>query len=206
MDLSDWREEYTKYNLKEADLSDNPHELFRIWFGQAVSDNNPEPNAMVLATSSIEPNARVVLLKEHNDSGFVFYTNYESQKAKDIERNPKVSLLFYWPLSQRQVRISGNAFKTTPEESRSYFDTRPHKSKISAIASPQSQPIKMDDLVERVREVERLANFEMPTNWGGYQVFAERFEFWQGQEGRLHDRIVYKNLDINQWEVFRLAP
>ncbi len=207
MDLSQWREDYNKYNLKEADLKDNPFELFKLWFEKATEDKNPEPNAMVLSTiSEGKPKARVVLLKEIEDNKFVFYSNYKSNKGKEIEANPNVQLLFFWIMSQRQVRITGTVSKLSREKAATYFATRPIESQISAIASPQSQRITMEELLERVDAIGQKENIECPEHWGGYAVEVTEFEFWQGQSGRLHDRIVYKKIEGDQWEIFRLAP
>jgi pyridoxamine 5'-phosphate oxidase len=207
MDLSQWREDYNKYNLKEKDLCDTPFELFSQWFQKASEDNNPEPNAMVLSTvAEDKPQARIVLLKEIEDRKFVFYTNYQSNKGKELEINPNAQLLFLWIFSQRQVRISGKVSKLPRAKAIAYFDSRPIDSKISAIASPQSQKITMSELLERVDEVGATSDLTCPEHWGGYALDAVEFEFWQGQSGRLHDRIVYKKREGDKWEIFRLAP
>jgi len=208
MNLSDWRVEYDKYNLHEEDLPHEPLILFTSWFDKAVEDNNPEPNAFVLSTvsSDCQPRSRVVLLKEVEDKNFVFYTNYKSQKGLDIETNSNVSMLFYFPLSQRQIRIQGKARKLSREKAIEYFATRPLESQISAMASSQSQPITRDELIRKASELRSNGKIECPSDWGGYAINPTYFEFWQGQPGRLHDRIVYKLDAISGWNQHRIAP
>lgn len=207
MDLRDWRQNYDKYNLDESSLPIEPYDLFDLWFSQAISDNNPEPNAMSIATSSDnKPSTRIVLLKEIEDEKFVFYTNYESRKGRDLVSNPEVSLLFYWPMSQRQVRIYGQASKLDREKAIQYFATRPIESQISAIASPQSSKISKRELIDKSTEISKQTQFLCPENWGGIAVEPYEIEFWQGQPGRLHDRIVYKKNLSSLWEMYRLAP
>lgn len=206
MDLKDWRLDYNKYNLKEEDIPSEPFSLFREWFERASTDQNPEPNAMILSTSAPNPNARVVLLKELKDDGFVFFTNYNSAKGQEIDNNNDVSLLFFWPMSQRQVRICGKATKISRERSEAYFSSRPIESQISAMASPQSQEIKGEELLKRIEEIKEQNNIECPSFWGGYTVIPSSIEFWQGQIGRLHDRWRFKKSSANLWEISRLAP
>jgi len=206
MNLQDWRLDYNKYNLKQEDLPSEPFLLFKEWFEKASTDQNPEPNAMILSTSAPNPNARVVLLKEVQDDSFVFYTNYNSSKGQEIDRNNLVSLLFFWPMSQRQVRIFGKAVKISRERSVAYFDTRPVESQISAIASPQSEEIKGEELLKRVEAIKEQNKIECPDYWGGYAVVPSSIEFWQGQMGRLHDRWRFKKSSANLWEISRLAP
>jgi pyridoxamine 5'-phosphate oxidase len=206
MDLKDWRLDYNKYNLKEEDLPSEPFSLFKEWFEKASTDQNPEPNAMILSTSAPTPNARVVLLKELKDDSFVFFTNYNSAKGQEIDKNNDVSLLFFWPMSQRQVRICGKAAKISRERSEAYFSTRPIESQISAISSPQSQEIKGEELLKRIEEIKEQNNIECPPFWGGYAVIPSSIEFWQGQMGRLHDRWRFKKSSANLWEISRLAP
>lgn len=207
MDLNNWRENYDKYNLDEFNIPVEPFALFDLWFNQAVLDQNPEPNAMSIATSiDNKPSTRIVLLKEIEEEKFVFYTNYGSRKGKAIEVNPEVSLLFFWPMSQRQVRIYGIGTKLDREKAIKYFATRPIESQISAIASPQSDIITKKDLIDKAAKVEESKDFTCPENWGGIGVDPYEIEFWQGQPGRLHDRIVYKKTNVNLWEMTRLAP
>jgi pyridoxamine 5'-phosphate oxidase len=207
MDLRNWRESYDKYSLDESSLPIEPFALFNLWFEQAVTDQNPEPNAMSIATSQDnKPSTRIVLLKEIEDERFVFYTNYESRKGKAIQSNPEVSLLFYWPMSQRQVRIYGLSSQLSREKAVAYFETRPIESQISAMASPQSQLISKKELIEKATEIKESNALICPENWGGIAVKPYEIEFWQGQPGRLHDRIVYKKNQANLWEMYRLAP
>jgi len=207
MNLEDWRQVYDKYSLREEDVPLSPYELFKSWFQKASEDNNPEPNAMTISTfSDSYPESRMVLLKEFNGNQFVFYTNYNSQKGKNIDANPNVSLLFFWPYSQRQIRIKGIASKTPRDKAIEYFNTRPIESRISAISSPQSSRISRTDLVEKTIQIANSNELNCPEHWGGYGVEAMEIEFWQGQPGRLHDRIVYKKTNDNQWEIYRLAP
>lgn len=207
MNLNEWRNEYDKYKLNEDSLPFNPFLLFKKWIEEATKDNNPEPNAMTLTTcSNQEASSRIVLLKEIEEEQFIFYTNYNSSKAIDISLNPKVSLLFFWPYSQRQIRIKGSARKTSREKAIEYFNTRPLESRISAIASPQSKKIEKSELIKMTEDVVNSGDFFCPEHWGGYSVLANEIEFWQGQPARLHDRIIYKKTNENNWEIYRLAP
>jgi pyridoxamine 5'-phosphate oxidase len=208
MNLSDWRLEYDRYNLHDEGLPSEPFTLFRSWFDQAVEDKNPEPNAFVLSTvdSNNQPQSRVVLLKEIEENSFVFYTNYTSQKGKDIEKNPIASLLFYFPFSQRQIRIQGAVSKLSREKAIEYFSTRPIESQISAMSSSQSSRVTRDELIEKAAELRNNGKIECPLDWGGYAISPTYFEFWQGQPGRLHDRIIFKSITNSQWEQYRIAP
>jgi pyridoxamine 5'-phosphate oxidase len=206
MNLEEWREEYLKHSFSEKDLPAYPIDLFKKWFEEASVDKNKEPNAMVLSTAVDNiPTSRVVLLKEITTDAFIFYTNYESKKGSDIAKNPNVQLLFFWPLSERQVRIHGIASKIDPSKSESYFHSRPLLSKLSASISPQSQIISKEELSQKIEEMKEIDNIPYPKNWGGYQVIPSYYEFWQGQRGRLHDRIIYQ-LSHNTWKIARLAP
>ncbi len=208
MDLTHWREDYTKNNLKEESIPTDPFLLFNTWFDDAVKDGIGEPNAMTIATISEEnkPSARIVLLKEILDEKIIFYTNYESKKGHDISFNENVSILFYWDKSQRQVRMQGKAKKIEHSKSAAYFSSRPIESQISAIASPQSKRIHADELLQMVERVDATQSYSCPEHWGGYAVEISEFEFWQGQPGRLHDRIVFKKTGSVSWEIYRLAP
>jgi pyridoxamine 5'-phosphate oxidase len=208
MNLSDWRTEYDKYSLHEEDLPSLPLDMFRLWFDKAVEDLNPEPNAFILSTVSadLQPKSRVVLLKEIEAAKFVFYTNYNSQKGQDLQTNPKTSMLFFFPFSQRQIRIEGKVSKLSREKAVEYFASRPIESQVSAMASSQSSLVKRDALIQKAAELRDAGNIVCPEDWGGYAIEPHYFEFWQGQPGRLHDRIIY-NLDANsRWEQYRIAP
>lgn len=210
MNLSALRLSYTKNELNEKKVSKFPFEQFKIWFDEILNSEIIEPNAMVLSTSSEDgsPSSRVVLLKEFDDEGFIFFTNYESEKGKCIEKNSKVSLLFFWKELERQIRINGVAKKTDRNISEKYFNSRPILSRIAAAASPQSNIINDRSQLEKMFEEYKSKNsdkIETPLNWGGYKIIPHYFEFWQGRENRLHDRIVYKK-ENNDWKIFRLAP
>lgn len=208
MNLSNWREEYDKYSLHEENLTLDPYAVFKEWFDKAVEDLNPEPNAFILSTVSakIEPESRVVLLKEIEDSQFVFYTNYSSQKGQDISAHPKASMLFFFPFSQRQIRIKGLVTKLSREKAIDYFSTRPIESQISAMASAQSSKTTKEELIEKVTLLREKGDVTCPETWGGYGIMPHYFEFWQGQPGRLHDRIIYEKNPSHSWEQYRLAP
>lgn len=206
MDLKDWRQEYNKYKLDEKTLTENPIDFFKKWFDQAVLDKNDEPNAMSISTCYNNiPSSRYVLLKEIEDNKFVFYSNYKSKKAKEMELNPRVSLLFYWPMSQRQIRISGTVEKGDRNQSEDYFKTRPIDSQIAAMASPQSHEISIEQLLDNIETIVKSEKVSCPEHWGSYKVTPTEFEFWQGQPARLHDRIVY-TLENNIWSRKRIAP
>lgn len=206
------REDYTKFSLSEADIDRNPFQQFETWFQQAVHAEVLEPNAMTLATIAADgfPKTRIVLMKDLKADGICFFTNYESAKSLDIEANPKVSVLFFWPELQRQVRIEAYAEKLNQQESTEYFQSRPRSSQIGAWASPQSQVI-ADRKVLEDREQAISKQFEQdtvlpkPDFWGGFLLKPIKFEFWQGRASRLHDRIVYLKED-NNWVTCRLAP
>lgn len=211
MDLSGFREEYNQEGLHRRHLQSDPIAQFHHWFAEAQSAKILEPNAMVLSTVSPEgcPMARTVLLKYFDDEGFVFFTNYESAKAKQLERNPYVSLLFQWLVLQRQIIICGTAKKVTTKETQDYFAKRPRDSQLGAWASPQSAVIESRTVLEQAWE-KAEKNFEQkvisaPPFWGGYRVKPESIEFWQGQKSRLHDRFRYKQTEEG-WIIERLAP
>ncbi|HSV75768.1 MAG TPA: pyridoxamine 5'-phosphate oxidase [Bacteroidales bacterium] len=189
----------------------NPIAQFAIWYDQAVQSGLLEPGAMTLATVAPDesPSARIVLLKAFDDRGFVFYTNYNSAKARHLAVNPNVSLIFLWLELQRQVRIEGRTEKVTGSESDEYFSTRPRASQIGAWASPQSQEIpgrqNLDDRYLAMEKEFQGKEIPRPEFWGGYRVIPETIEFWQGREGRLHDRLIYRKYE-GQWTINRLAP
>lgn len=210
--LSDIRKEYTKGKLTRKTIADNPFDQFAHWLDDALHSEEDEPTAMIVATVSAEghPSTRTVLLKGVENGKFLFFTNYDSRKGRQLAGNPYVSLSFVWHKLERQVHIEGEAEKCTPEESDAYFATRPYKSRIGARISPQSQVIhcRMEIMRAFVREAARLAGqtVERPANWGGYAVSPTRFEFWQGGPSRLHDRFLYTLQADGNWEIDRLAP
>jgi pyridoxamine 5'-phosphate oxidase len=189
----------------------NPINQFKRWFDDAVASGMKLPEAMTLATATRDgkPSARVVLLKDVDNDGFVFYTNYRSAKARDLEANPQATLVFYWSQFDRQVRVEGTVARVSTEESQAYFKTRPRESQIGAWASPQSDVIENREALEtRVAEFEQLygdREIECPEHWGGYRVKPTRIEFWKSRLGRLHDRIVYERAG-EIWKISRLAP
>lgn len=198
--------------LDEQTIDRDPIQQFQKWFDEAVAAQLPLPEAMTLATVNSEgqPMARLVLLKQVDGDGFVFFTNYRSAKAKELETNNKVSLVFFWPQLERQVRVEGTVTKTSAQESEAYFATRPRESQIGAWASTQSAVISGRlELEEKQRELERTyegKTVPWPEHWGGYRVNPTRIEFWKGRIGRLHDRIVYERQGNSLWAISRLAP
>lgn len=208
--ISEIRDEYTLKKLTESDVGTDPHAFFNKWLTEAIQLQCNEPTAMTLATSTFDgkPSARIVLLKEV-DTGFTFYTNYDSRKGLEILQNPYGALLFFWPELQREVRIEGAIKKENEEQSDEYFRNRPTKSKISAWASPQSKVIPsrkyLESLNSDFREEFSGKTIPRPPNWGGYALIPSLFEFWQGRSNRLHDRIQY-TLHNDEWIIERLAP
>ncbi len=210
-DFSRLRKEYAEAGFDETMAGHDPFLLFSQWFDQALQSELPEPNAMTLATSDHQgkPSARVVLLKELDNSGFVFYTNYQSRKAQELDMNPHAALVFLWLELQRQVRVEGYVERVGPAESDAYFALRPRDSQIGALASPQSQPVPSARFLEE-KFLELKSRFEnqtipRPQHWGGYRLIPMRWEFWQGRMNRLHDRIAYVRQD-DKWQLVRLAP
>lgn len=212
MDLSYLRAQYNNDRLKQP-LDDHPWSLMKQWFKEAIAnDAVMEPNAMSLATSTADghPSVRLVLAKEIKDTGVVFFTNYQSQKGREIEENPHVAATIWWPEMERQIRLQGIAEKIAPEESTAYFQSRPKGSQIGAITSPQSQPIPNVHLLEQaMKKIESTArdkkSLERPSHWGGYIILPQSVEFWQGQPNRLHDRILFSRKG-QEWSTQRLAP
>uniref|UniRef100_UPI004047FEB8 pyridoxamine 5'-phosphate oxidase n=1 Tax=Polynucleobacter sp. TaxID=2029855 RepID=UPI004047FEB8 len=208
--LADLRKSYMKGSLSEEDVQANPVEQFNIWFDQARHAELPEPNAMTLASvdENGKPSARVVLIKEVTQEGFVFFTNYDSRKGQALLTNPHAALLFFWPELERQIRIEGSVEKISEKESDEYFHSRPLDSRIGAWASPQSKVISgRGELVAKAAEyaLKFALNPPRPPHWGGFRVRPEAAEFWQGRPSRLHDRIRY-TLEQNAWKIDRLAP
>lgn len=210
-DLSNYRKSYEKSELLESNVPDNPLALFKTWFNEAESmQAADEVNAMTISTIGADgfPKSRIVLLKQYDEDGFTFFTNYHSEKGRAIEANPNVCLSFFWPGAERQVIIKGKAAKTDAQVSDGYFDSRPKGSRLGAIASDQSQVIASREVLDRkLHDLEKMyadRPVMRPDHWGGYVVKPVEIEFWQGRSNRLHDRIRYR-LDGN-WVVERLAP
>lgn len=210
--IADMRVHYLSELFDMVNCSENPFEQFNIWFNQARQAQLPEPNAMTLATatSSGIPSARIVLLKEFSEQGFVFFTNYNSHKGRELSENPNAALVFAWIELFRQVRIEGKVEKISPSESEKYFQSRPRGSQIGAWASPQSSVITSRSLIEEKQqqleaEYYNEAVLPLPPFWGGYLLIPQRIEFWQGRENRLHDRILFTRADVG-WQRYRLAP
>ena len=208
--IAQLRKNYTFGQLSETEVPPNPLSLFQLWFDQAVKAECPEPNSMTLATGDAagNPSARIVLLKGADSTGFTFFTNYESQKGKELAARPHAALLFHWHELERQVRIKGGVERVSPAESDEYFHSRPATSRIGAWASPQSSEIPNREFLEEA-EKRFAADFgdkpPRPEHWGGYRLHPTEIEFWQGRPSRLHDRIHYQ-LDGAQWRITRLAP
>jgi len=213
LDIARLRKEYTLHGLHRKDLVPDPIQQFRTWFEEAVRlAGDREPNAMTLATADRQgrPAARIVLLKGFDERGFVFFTNYESRKGRDLAENPRAALNFHWPWLERQIQIEGNVSRVPHDESQAYFDKRPLKSRVSAIISPQSSPVpSRAELERRFDEVSvQYADSDppVPEFWGGFRVAPERIEFWQGRENRLHDRFLYTLTVDGTWRIERLGP
>jgi pyridoxamine 5'-phosphate oxidase len=198
--------------LNEHEIERDPITQFQLWFDGAIAAQLPMPDAMSLATVTPDgrPTARMVLLKEVDAKGFVFFTNYNSNKAKQLEINPYAALVFYWPQFERQVRVEGKVSKTPAEESVAYFKTRPRESQIGAWASPQSEVISAREVLEqRAHELAEQycdRDIDCPAHWGGFRLTPDRIEFWKGRVGRLHDRMLYELQPDETWTIKRLAP
>lgn len=210
-DLSNMRQDYTVGDLSEQMMQSDPLDQFKLWMEKAIELDIVEPNAMIIATSTVagKPSARTVLLKEVNKNGFVFFTNYNSRKGRELSANPFASVVFDWHAIARQVRIEGRVEKISESDSDDYFNSRPESSKISAWVSPQSQVIK-DRIELESMQVEYEKQFEgrtihRPPFWGGFLIRPDVIEFWQGRPNRLHDRIVYYKTE-DGWTIHRLAP
>jgi pyridoxamine 5'-phosphate oxidase len=211
MSIGERRREYQRAELDESSVDADPFTEFGRWFEEAVKAMVVEPEAMTLATASPEgaPSARMVLLRGFDERGFVFYTDYRSQKGAELERNPRAALVFHWPELERQIRITGQVTQTAREESETYFQTRPRGSRIGAWASHQSKALaSRRQLEERVAELEskyRGQEVPLPPYWGGLRLTPVAVEFWQGRENRLHDRIRYLR-EESGWRIERLSP
>jgi pyridoxamine 5'-phosphate oxidase len=210
--ISDLRREYASRALGEADTHPDPMVQFRVWFDEALKSELLDVNAMTLATSSPagEPSARTVLLKDLDETGFVFFTQYDSAKGRDLALNPRAALLFFWAPLERQVRIIGTVTRVPRPVSEAYFATRPIESQWAAWTARQSSEVATRDALEQqYAEVQRRFTGQpvpCPPDWGGYHVTPERLEFWQGRPGRLHDRLLYTRQADGTWTRVRLAP
>lgn len=210
--MNDLRHDFSIGTLDESSALQDPFAQFELWFSEALGNKVREPNAMVLSTATVDarPSSRVVLLRGFDSNGFIFYTNYDSRKAAEIEQNPQVSLLLFWAELEKQVRIEGTIAKASNDVSDAYFASRPRESQIGAWASPQSSVIAdrsvlEDSYAKKLTEMNDKKTVDRPENWGGYIVVPDTFEFWQGRNSRLHDRLRYK-LENNSWKIERLAP
>ncbi|OGU40196.1 MAG: pyridoxamine 5'-phosphate oxidase [Ignavibacteria bacterium GWB2_35_12] len=209
--LSNLRRDYTKGSFSEKTAKENPFEQFKLWFEEVLAAEMLEPTAFVLSTSTKDgkPSSRVLLLKQFDEKGFVFYTNYDSRKGKEIEENPNAAILFFWDKLERQIRIEGKIEKISEVESDKYFQTRPYTSKLGTWASEQSSPL--SSRFKLIRQVAQFmakypVNVPLPPNWGGYRLIPDVFEFWQGRESRLHDRLQYNKNENGKWVITRLYP
>lgn len=212
--IANLRQNYTLAGLTEADVDSDPLKQFEIWFQQALNADLIEPNAMTLATATPEgkPTARIVLLKGVDQRGFIFYTNYESQKGQQLIANPYAALVFLWDKLERQIRIEGKVEKLDIEESAAYFHSRPKTSQLGAWASDQSRVIPDREVIEqkladlKIQYSDEAIEVPLPDHWGGFRVIPNRLEFWQGRPSRLHDRLVYDLPTNGSWQITRLSP
>jgi len=209
--IEDLRRNYKLKSLDQKDVLENPFEQFSVWFEEAMHSKLPEPNALILATATKEgiPSVRALLLKGFDEKGFIFYTNYESRKGKELAENKNASILFFWPEIERQIRLEGTVEKISKIESKRYFDTRPYKSRIGAWASNQSEVIGSRFVIVK-KFLKYFIKFHskeipLPPYWGGFILIPDTFEFWQGRANRLHDRVRYQLAD-GKWKIERLSP
>ncbi len=211
MDIAAIRRDYSLKTLDEKEVDQNPFLQFSSWWKEAINSSIDEVNAMTLATSDPtgKPSARIVLLKGITDEGLIFFTNYNSHKAEELEANPSAALVFFWKELERQIRIEGKVYKTSIKENEQYFNSRPVGSRIGAWASPQSKVVddrsELEALVTQAERKFENSEINCPPFWGGFIVKPNLFEFWQGRQSRLHDRVQY-SLENNIWKIARLAP
>ena len=209
--IADIRRDYKLQSLLESDVNTNPIQQFTKWWQEAINSNIDEVNAMTLATSTIDgrPSARTVLLKDYDEQGFVFFTNYNSHKGRELNENPNAALVFFWKELERQIRIEGTVQKIETTKSDNYFNSRPISSRIGAWSSPQSEVIESREILETNEQnfIEKFGEvIPRPTHWGGYIIQPNVIEFWQGRSSRLHDRLQYKLMENGAWKMERLAP
>jgi pyridoxamine 5'-phosphate oxidase len=211
-ELTGLRHEYDAHGLRRADLHSDPFEQFGAWFAAALAADIRDVNAMTLATATGDgkPTARIVLLKGFDERGFAFFTNYDSEKGRQLEANPYAALAFFWVKLERQIRISGRVEKTSREDSAAYFHSRPAGARLGAWASKQSEVIDsrqiLDARLEQMTERFEGGEIPLPPHWGGYRVTPDQIEFWQGRPNRLHDRFRYSRRADGSWQIDRLAP
>ncbi len=211
MSIADLRKEYSHAILSESSVSEDPFTQFAKWFDEALAAKIPEPNAMSVATASAggRPSSRILLVKQFDRNGFTWFTNYDSRKGRELLGNPFAALLFHWIELEREVRIEGRVERIAAEESEAYFQSRPLKSRLGAVASHQSEPV-ADRATLEARYAEAAQQYgdhpPRPENWGGYRLLPDTMEFWQGRQSRLHDRILYTRLPDGSWQRGRLQP
>lgn len=212
LSIANLRQNYIQGGLLETEADSNPFKQFQVWFNEALEADILEPNAMSLATITPDgrPSARMVLLKDFDERGFVFFTNYQSAKGQHLKENPWVALVFWWGLLERSVRIEGRVVEVTPQESDGYFQSRPWESRLGAWASEQSQVISSREILEKRLEQLKQEYLDQevsrPPHWGGFRVIPDRIEFWQGRPNRLHDRLCYCLESDGSWRIERLSP